>query len=131
MPTHTFACSCGHRLEDLFFKVKDIPRYKICSECKKRMYQTFGESFNFKRSLTDILGPNAKHHPQIGTDIEITSPDHYYQLLKEFGMQEAGDTKGGNRNWQREKIEKDKERNRRKRTMANIATDEQVREAFL
>jgi hypothetical protein len=91
------------------------------------MPQTWGKGFNKKRSLTDILGPNAKHHPQIGTDIEIQSPDHYRQLLKEYDMEEAGDPQGGNKDWMAEKTER--ERNKPRHGRASVATDEQVRQA--
>ena len=86
MPVHDFRCECGNEKKDLYYSLGEIPRYLKC-ECGKRMYQNWGKGFNKKRSLTSILGPNAKYHPQIGYDIEIESPDHYKQLLKRLTTQ--------------------------------------------
>ena len=132
MPLHTFECVCGEKMENLFYRAADVPRYKICKACGKHMHQTWRKAFNKKRSLTEILGnASASHHPQVGTDIKIESADHYRQLCKEYDMEEADDPVGGNRQWRKDQLENNKAAAGRKRKLADIATDEQVREAFL
>jgi len=128
VPVHDFRCECGNEKKDLYYSLGEIPRYLKC-ECGKRMYQNWGKGFNSKRSLTSILGPNAKHHPQIGYDIEIESPDHYKQLLKEYEMEEAGDTVRGTRNWHQEEIKKREEQQAATQATGSMATEQQIREA--
>ena len=128
MPMHSYECECGKRVEDLYFPISDVPHSVEC-ECGKQAGQSWGKGFNHKRSLTDILGPNADHHPQFGTDVKITSPDHYKQLLKDNNMEEAGDPVRGNRNWLKEQNEKNAQPGR-PRSAPQYATEEQAREAF-
>jgi len=128
VPIHDFRCECGEEKKDLYFPMKSLPRYLKCG-CGKRMYQQWGKGFNKKRSLTSILGSNAKHHPQLGYDIEIESPDHYKQLLKEYEMEEAGDTVKGTREWQKEELKNKEEMYKHSRPEAQIATQEQIMEA--
>ena len=132
MPLHNYQCECGEEQRDLYFPISEVPKYLVCKDCGSRMHQTWGKGFNKKRSLTEILGNhNAKHHPQFGYDFEVESPEHYRQLLKEYEMEEAGDTIGGNRDWNRERIEdKRSEYAKPRRALADIATDEQVEAAL-
>ena len=128
MPVHDFKCECGSEKKDLYYSLSDIPRYLVC-ECGKKMYQHWGKSFNRKRSLTSILGPHARYHPQMGYDVEIESPDHYKQLLKEYDMEEADDTVRGVRDWHNEEIKKREERQAAPQETGSMATEQQVREA--
>jgi len=82
-------------------------------------------------AVSDILGSKeAKTHPQMG-NVEIESPDHYRQLLKEFDMEEADDPQGGNRDWLGEKIERQKaEFAKPRNTEFEIPTEEQVSAAI-
>lgn len=130
MPTNDFKCAEGHILADVFYRVSEAPKFKKCPVCGQRAYPTWKKTFNAKRSLTDILGNDGKFHPQFGYDIEIESADHYRQLCKEYEMEEADDAVGGNRDWRTERLERDRERAKRKRQFADVATDEQVREAL-
>lgn len=131
MPTNNFKCVEGHVLQDVFYKAASPPQWKMCPECGKRAYPTWKKAFNKKRSLTDILGnDHDSHHPQFGTDITIESADHYRQLCKEYEMEEANDTWRGSRDWSRDKLEETKEKHKRERTLADVATDEQVEKAW-
>ena len=128
MPVYDFRCECGEEKKDLYFSMKSLPRSLKC-DCGRRMYQQWGKGFNRKRSLTSILGSNTSHHPQIGYDVEIESPDHYKQLLKENEMEEAGDPVKGVREWHREEIENKEEKYKHRGPEAEIATQEQIVEA--
>ena len=132
MPLHNFQCSdpdCGHIVHDQLYLAKDVPRWRKCPECGKRAYQSWEKGFNKKRSLSDILGAGMDHHPQMGTDIKIESPDHYKQLLKEFEMEEAGDPQRGSKDWMKDKLHK--ERTRPERETAEYATEQQIAQAKL
>ena len=65
----------------------------------------------------------------MGYDVEIESPDHYRQLLKEYDMEEADDTVRGTRDWHKEEIKKREERQAAPQATGSIATEQQVREA--